>query len=233
MSYQPTRGDEGVVSVVVSDTGIGLTDTEIKNLFQPFVRGESRAVQKVQGSGLGLALSRRLAQILGGDLRLLRTSPNGGSDFELTISVNAKPELKLVHKQNSSPLTPLAGSSFLIVEDDADLRELISRYLADLGAQIETCENGQEAIEATKTSVFDIILMDMKMPIKNGYETTRELRAKGYVGPIIAITAFANSEDRQRCYQAGCDEYLSKPIDPQHLFATVANRIHFARDLIV
>lgn len=229
MSFEVQDG-KGLLRIRVQDTGIGISAWAQKHLFQPFNRGESEAVQKTQGSGLGLALSRNLAHLLGGELRLLKSRENEGSEFELTLATGdialtgrmiSPQEASLVRqKTGSATLTPerrLQGRSILVVDDSADLHLLMKRLLEKQGAVVETRSNGLQAVERLRDCEYDLVLMDIKMPVMDGYTATTTLRKLGFSRPIVALTAHASHDDRQLCYQSGFDSYVSKPVDFPHL----------------
>lgn len=216
------------LKINVVDTGIGITKEAEKALFLPFTRGGSARVQKVPGSGLGLALSRNLARLLGGDLRLVRTHENAGTEFELTIDCGPgsardfqrqeerAPAAALIASANSAGRR-LEGKKILVVDDSKDLQILMKRFLEKQGAVVDVRENGQEAITTLGDHAYDLVLMDIKMPIVDGYAATKTVRANGYTQPIVAVTAHASTDDRQRCFQSGFDSYVSKPVDFDHL----------------
>ncbi len=240
VSYHSTEKDS-FLRIVVSDTGIGINEETRKGLFQPFMRGQSNEVQKISGSGLGLALSRNLARKMGGDLKLLRrdTSTLESSFFELTVDTGSLEGVRLIRgeEQSSAPVdvsgegTPpprLQGKKILLAEDQADLRELMQRYLEKNGARLVICHNGADAVQQALLTEYDAILMDIQMPILDGYEATKELRAQGYSRPIVALTAHASTADREKCYNAGCDFYLSKPVNTSHLLDLLTRQIDSA-----
>jgi CheY-like chemotaxis protein len=207
----------------IADTGIGMSQNTSEHLFTPFLRGESKEVQRVPGSGLGLALSRSLARQMGGELKLVRTEREHGSEFEFSLELEPIETVALPASQKiPSKTSSLKGIEVLAVDDSEDLRILMKRILGQEGAIVTVCRNGAEAVELANQKVFDIILMDMKMPIMDGYQATTELRKKGYARPIVALTAHASNDDRQLCYQAGCDDYLSKPVDRGQLLAVIS-----------
>jgi signal transduction histidine kinase len=238
IQYSPLSPQDGILSLVMSDCGIGMSIDEQKNLFEPFVRGADAAVQRVQGAGLGLALSRKLAQALNGELQLVSSKKGLGSVFELKLKIEFEPNTIFATPPDDNfgtglqvapssllPAAPtsgpqaqaLLGAKILVVDDAPDLRNLMQRYLTRQGADVTLRENGLEALQTATADRFDLILMDMKMPVMTGYEACRQLRDIGYQRPIIAVTAHANIDDRQRCYEAGCDDYVSKPVDQKHL----------------
>lgn len=225
----------------VIDTGIGMTEELIAKLFQPFFQGDSSVSRKFGGTGLGLAISARLVNLMGGDIRAAGC-PGKGSTFSLTIPVepigntrmSTHPSESVARNReqnvNSADTDRLDGRRILLAEDGPDNQRLISFILKKAGADVVVCENGQVAVEAVFASQerggsFDLILMDMQMPVMDGYETTRHLRSQGYRGPIVALTAHAMAGDRQKCLDAGCDEYISKPVDRARLLSLVAKSL--------
>lgn len=230
---------QAVLHIQVSDQGMGMDDVTQSNLFQPFVRGEAPEVQRVQGSGLGLALSRSLMRMMGGELSLIHSAPQAGSTFELSFNLGPADKLTLttvpLNKVPSSTKLRLSeeddflrGRRVLVVDDSVDLRLLMRRYLNRQGAAVETSENGKEAVEVALKDPFDIILMDIKMPVMDGYQATALLREKGYSKPIVALTAQASVDGKQKSYETGFDGYLSKPVDMGLLKEILKDKAEFA-----
>jgi len=205
------------LSISITDTGIGITPEVRARLFEAFSQGDNSLTREHGGAGLGLALARRLAQVLGGDVTV-ESTPGAGSCFTLTIAAVASagpaPERARAHPDTTSALT----GRVLLVEDSPVTLRLHEQFLRIAGAQVGLAENGRLAcdlaLEAQREGrPFDLILMDMQMPVMDGYDATRELRARDYRHPIVALTAHANAGDRQRCLDAGCDDYVPKPVD--------------------
>ena len=222
----------------IIDTGIGMTSEQIHQLFQPFHQADASVNRKFGGSGLGLAISKRLANLLGGDI-IVRSQPGQGSTFTLTIDVGSPAGDAPMHRAGETAGRALPGNSpcqpevrlncrILLVEDGPDNRRFLTHVLKKAGAEVEGAEDGRQAVAAVATAdpEFDIVLMDVQMPIMDGHQATRELRRLGYTRPIIALTAHAMAEDRERCFAAGCDDYLSKPIDRQQLLYAVASWVN-------
>ena len=244
------EGDDGQAKMQfdVTDTGIGIPADQMAALFQPFAQGDVSTSRRFGGTGLGLAISKRLAEILGGDITV-RSTAGEGSTFSLTVAAGPLQEVPMIsdaaeaanHTKPASPPADhapvrLAGR-LLLAEDGPDNRRLISLLLRNAGADVELTENGRIALDlflAAKREgrEFDLILMDMQMPVMDGYEATRRLKAEGCTAPIVALTAHAMAGDRERCLEAGCDDYISKPVDrtalltlvARHLKKSVANR---------
>jgi PAS domain S-box-containing protein len=232
----------------IIDTGIGISEEQITKLFVPFTQGDSSASRKHIGMGLGLALSKRLAGMLGGDITF-NSVAGQGSTFVVTVgtgSLDDVPMLKIsdmhedLHASDDSvELTspPLFSSRILLVEDGVDNQRLLNLILRKAGADVTIVNNGKEALEKVnaernkllannvKSMPFDVILMDMQMPEMDGYEATWRLREMGFTAPIIALTAHAMSHDRDKCIGAGCDEYLTKPIERDLLLSTIVRYV--------
>jgi CheY-like chemotaxis protein len=227
----------------VRDTGIGMTPEQMSRLFQPFSQADSSLTRRFGGTGLGLSISKRLAILLGGDIHV--TSKEGeGSAFTLTLPIR-EPGAEAIRNRNekrqkqigfrsstdseSIVLTdtkPLSGLNVLVVEDGRVNQIVISTQLTDAGSLVTLADNGQAAIESigereSAGVPFDVVLMDMQMPIMDGYEATTRLRSNGYTRPIIAITAHALSGDCEKTLEVGCDAYLSKPVDREQLIHTI------------
>ena len=223
------------VRFLVEDTGIGLTPEEANRLFEPFGQADTSTRRKYGGTGLGLAISKQLAQSLGGDVILLKSEPGQGSTFEVKVrlqredevSTAARVELEKEAKSNAKvgahsngksfanaagTLRNLEGKRILIVDDVADNRTLMERYLRPSGVQVGFASGGQEALDSAKETDWDAILMDIQMPNMDGYEATSRLRQLGYERPIIALTAHAMREELQQCLNAGCNETMTKPV---------------------
>jgi len=215
----------------VRDTGCGLTPGQQERLFVPFSQADSSVTRRFGGTGLGLALARRLAEALGGDVVLLQSSPNCGSTFEATLDPGPLHGVKMRHGLKFSDLEEekqtvqdwfrsnqlLAGKAVLLVEDGPDNQEIFSHYLTASGASVDLAADGNEGVEKARAGIYDLVLMDLQMPHLDGYAATAMLRAGGYALPIVALSAHAMRGDEERCLAAGCDAYLRKPILPTSL----------------
>lgn len=225
----------------IHDTGIGMSREQIDALFSPFTQADASTTRRFGGTGLGLTISRRLARMLGGDITVTST-PGHGSRFTVTIDPGdirstarvRTLEQALGHMPDTTTHTTattsalagrLKGRNVLLVEDGPDNRRLIAFHLRRAGANVETAQNGQEGLEAVQRAIasglpYDLILMDMQMPLLDGYAATRALRGMNVKTPILALTAHAMAEDEQRCLSAGCDHFATKPIDAYQLVST-------------
>lgn len=205
----------------VRDTGIGLTPEQQTRLFSAFSQADASTTRKYGGTGLGLHLSRQLAEKLGGTITL-DSAPGVGSTFTLSIAAGPRDALRFVDaapKIATTSTTPdslrdtfLTGT-VLVAEDNPDNQRLVSIYIKKLGAKAVIAENGLAAVNKAMEGKFDLILMDTQMPVMDGYTATQTLRAKGYSGTIVALTANTMQEDINRCLAAGCNDFLSKPVN--------------------
>ncbi|MCG6155893.1 ATP-binding protein [Rubinisphaera margarita] len=219
LSRQP---ESNWLCVDVADTGIGMSLAEVGELFQPFSQADSSTTRRFGGTGLGLTVSRKLAEILGGSLELVETQKGVGSRFQLKIPVGDLSRVPLnvvsnthLSENSEQKKEDLRGYRVLLVEDGPDNQQLISFILRKVEAEVEIVSDGLAAIRSVMSAPkpFDCILMDMQMPVMSGYEAVRLLREKSYDGRIIALTANAMAGEEQKCREAGCDEFATKPID--------------------
>ena len=234
----PTARGPGRLLFTVRDTGIGMSAKQVHQLFQPFTQADASTTRRYGGTGLGLAISKSLTKMLGGEI--WATSELGaGSTFYFTITCDMGGTVPVIDPSiisssesgiliSEPPTIPrLDGTRVLIAEDTPGLRFLVSRLLEVAGAEVEVVEDGSQAIEAVERSIaanaaYDVILMDVQMPVMNGFDATRRLRNAGRTLPIIALTAGAMAGDREKCLAAGCDEYVAKPIDRGELLRAIA-----------
>jgi len=223
---------------IVADSGVGIPERQLGSLFQPFVQGDMSTARRYGGTGLGLAISKRLAIILGGDLSV-DSQEGTGSTFTLTIDPGPIEAARLVQVDGDpaasgvrplpqvSPEVPRLDCRVLLAEDGPDNRRLISYVLEQAGARVSTVGDGEAAVHEALAAraagePFQVILLDIQMPLVDGYQAAERLRAAKYQGPIIALTAHAMRGDRGRCLEAGCDDYATKPIDRHALVRLVA-----------
>lgn len=221
----------GNLVFTVSDTGAGIPPEQVSRLFKPFSQGDDSVRKKYGGTGLGLLISQRLAQLLGGDVKLGSSDSSHGTTFVVHIhyvpvenpkaSASAK---KPVGK--TEPTDLLKDKKILMVEDSVDNQLLAQLYLTRSGAQVEFADNGQIGVEKALEKDYDVILMDIQMPVMDGYTATRELRRRGNRAPIVALTGYAMKEDQARCFEAGCNDYLAKPFDRKSLLECVSRHVN-------
>jgi len=214
------------LQVRVTDTGIGLTPEQGEKLFETFVQADSSITRKFGGTGLGLVLARRLARLLGGDLNLEKSALGKGSTFLLKIEIGlpAQPAPK-TEAHTKSRADRLDGARVLIVDDSTDNQTIMRLFLTNVGAAVELANNGLEAVEAMKLNSYDVVLMDIQMPMMDGYQALKVAKQNGYGGPILALTAHALKEERDRCIAAGFTDYMSKPINRTTLIARLSELV--------
>jgi CheY-like chemotaxis protein len=224
----------------VIDSGIGMTPESLERLFVPFSQADTSTSRRYGGTGLGLTICKRLAEMLGGDISVTST-PGTGSTFRLTISPssvgneNAQNAVAGQDKRTFSALTvggltalPKLNCRILLADDGPDNQRLISFILKKAGADVVVAENGEVACQQVIAAEsagrpFDCVLMDIQMPVLDGYGATAKLRSLNFRCPIIALTANAMAGTRENCLLAGCDAYLTKPIHREGLLTLVAD----------
>ena len=207
----------------VEDTGIGIEPSAIEKLFKPFSQGDTSLTRKFGGTGLGLLLSRRFAKKLGGDVTLLRTTSGRGSVFRATVR-NLEARSATASTETRPRTLVLDPRHILLVEDSADNQALVKLIFAKAGREIDVASNGAEALEKADRREYDLVLMDLQMPVMDGYETTSRLRRNGFKGKIVALTAHALSDERHRALGNGFDDYLTKPLHKSALLDLVKSR---------
>ncbi|MEM8781332.1 MAG: ATP-binding protein [Planctomycetota bacterium] len=229
------------LAIEITDNGIGMNDEQVAALFRPFTQADDSTTRKFGGTGLGLTISKRLAEMLGGDITV-SSQPQRGSTFTVTFATGPVPEAALLHEMPVAPVSaptaraaatdgsaPLAGR-ILLAEDGPDNQRLITFILKKAGLTVDLAVDGQQALDFLNEArerdlVYDLILMDMQMPRVDGLTATRSARALGYAGPIIALTAHAMDEQRREALAAGCSAFATKPIDRQALLALIAQHL--------
>jgi len=215
----------------VTDSGIGLSQNQIQKIFSAFQQAESSTTRKFGGTGLGLSISRQLVSMLGGELTV--SSKTGeGSTFKFYIELGESDHKDLCYSTND--FKHVETDSFeiidninvrghiLLVDDTVDNQVLLSTYLSDMGAETIVAENGKIAVELASKNKFDLILMDMQMPVMGGLEAVKLIKEKEINVPIVMLTANALKEERDQCYEAGCADFLTKPIDIGELCRVVS-----------
>ncbi len=232
--------DHPLLQFDVVDTGIGMSEERIAKLFQPFTQADASTTRRFGGTGLGLTISRRFAEMLGGDITVVESVAGVGTRFRISVATGPVDGVRMIVDPRSATSVSsdsakagvgrcepeLHGCHILLAEDGPDNQRLIAHVLRKAGAEVTVTENGRLAVDAALAArdegrAFDVILMDMQMPVTDGYEATSRLRREGYSGPVIALTAHAMATDRAQCLNAGCDDYATKPINRQELVETI------------
>jgi PAS domain S-box-containing protein len=238
VSYRPKEDEESVdqLQFDVIDTGIGMSAEQMGRLFQPFTQADGSTTRRFGGTGLGLSISKRLAEKLGGWIDV-ESEPGRGSRFRVCVDPGPVDQTRLrepSRNDSSSAQEPTEPQSaqrpqlegrILLAEDAPDTQRLVSVILRKAGADVTCVGDGeqafQKALEAWRAGrPFDLVLMDMQMPVLDGYDATTKLRQHGYTGPVVALTAHAMAGERDKCLAAGCDGYATKPIDRASLLET-------------
>lgn len=218
--------------IEVEDQGIGMNQEVLGRIFRPFTQADITTTRKFGGTGLGLSICKRFAESMGGDIQA-RSQPGVGSCFSLILPVDPENLVDLVdqddlegtgesRKYGRGKFEGSVEGLILLAEDNPDNRNIIRFFLERGGLEVETAENGRVAVEKAWKKDYDLILMDMQMPELDGYAATSILRQKGYLRPILALTAHAMADDEEKCLQAGCSGYLTKPVDPDRLLTLIS-----------
>ncbi len=215
------------IQFAIEDTGIGIASDQQSAIFESYCQADNRSIQESRGVGLGLAITKNLTSLLGGQLSLT-SMPGNGSVFTLLLPIQpaSSGQQKLWNKYDAACMTQQTETSaetrlcghVLVVEDNPSNQILISMLLKKIGLEVTLANDGAEGVEEAHRQKYDLILMDMQMPRMNGYQAAEKLRAEGFSTPIIAVTANAMKGDEEKCLQAGCDGYLSKPVDRKKLY---------------
>ena len=234
----PPAAPQPRIGFEVIDSGLGMNSEQMAAIFQPFSQADNSMTRRFGGTGLGLTISRRLAQMLGGEISG-ESTPGEGSSFLVSIETGPLAGVRMldgsdevVHAQEEEPHAAAKANirlsgRVLLAEDGPDNQRLIAFLLTQRGASVTVAENGRVAVTEVLRArdsgqPFDCVLMDMQMPVLDGYGAAQELRAAGCRVPIIALTAHSMRGDKERCLQAGCDDYITKPIDREQMIRVVA-----------
>jgi signal transduction histidine kinase len=218
--------DEERWTIDITDTGIGIAADQHARVFEPFEQATAAISRVYGGSGLGLALSRRLAEQLGGGLVLMRSALGEGSTFRLTLrplQTASKPEPARTSDREAAghDAVAIAGLHILLAEDHRDLHLAVRQFLERAGATVESAYDGRQAIAIASSATFDVVLMDLRMPHTDGFQATRILRSQGCALPIIALTADPTTMYHEEALEAGCDACLAKPFKLAELSAAI------------
>ena len=222
------ESDERVlVDVTIKDTGIGMSEDFLKNIFQPFVQADQGARSQYKGTGLGMAIVKELLERMGGTIQI-DSVENQGTTIHVVIPFEIAEESAAVQEMSELPKENLSGRRILLVEDNELNREIAAFLLKDEGISVTEAEDGQQALECflkMPEGYYDAVLMDIMMPVMDGYQATRAIRGSGKKDaemiPIIAMTANAFAEDKRKTMEAGMDAHLSKPINVPELMDTI------------
>ena len=220
--------DRAAVRFAVSDTGIGIPPDKVPQLFESFTQADSSTARKYGGTGLGLSISRQLVNLMGGELTVESAVGTGstfsfGLDLLLLVEKSAGAGQEDGVDQAAVALRHLRNARILLVEDNLINQQVAQEILAKAGVLVETVSNGEEAVAAVAARDFDAVLMDIQMPVMDGYEATRRIRQElgRHSLPILAMTAHAVSEERDKCFRMGMDDHIAKPVSRRSLFAAL------------
>ncbi|MEM9057604.1 MAG: ATP-binding protein, partial [Pseudomonadota bacterium] len=229
--YAPDAAPD-VLSIAVADTGIGMTAEQTAKIFDPFVQADSSITRRFGGTGLGLSISRQFARALGGDVAV-ESTPGEGTVFTVTIATGALAGVPMLEPADAMQVRQVVeeagasqwrfpAASVLVADDNKQNRDLLRLVLEEHGLSVATVENGQEAVDLSATTRFDAVLMDLQMPMLDGYAATTAMRDAGFVAPIYALSAHALQRVGEELSAAGFDGHINKPIDIDELLATLA-----------
>lgn len=237
MKSTPKPGTPIQLEFTVCDSGIGVSPERQEKLFTPFSQAEASTTRRFGGTGLGLHLSKQLAQALGGDLTLTSSQPGSGSTFTFVLGAGTF-EGELVEEGRAVTNPPILstfdraddrevfeGKKILLIEDSEDNQTLIKHYLTAVGLQVEVANNGFDGLAKVEKGDYDLIVLDIQMPGMDGHQVAKSLRDHGFSRPIIALTAHAFKEDRDKAFRHGFNEYLTKPINRVVLLKTLSQRL--------
>jgi CheY-like chemotaxis protein len=243
VAYCDVESESPQIVINVRDSGIGIAPDKLDAIFEAFSQVNSPLSRKVGGTGLGLTISQHLLTMLGGTIHVA-SQQNQGTTFTVTLPIRAADTKRmqtggdlmlasLEQQRSRDSMDIVLAKSVLLAEDTRGLQFMIRRMLEDAGATVAVVDNGERAVEEVLRAErnghpFDVVLMDMQMPVLNGFDATERLRREGCHLPIIALTAAAMEGDREKCLAAGCDDYLSKPIDRHALLDVVSRRYNRA-----
>jgi PAS domain S-box-containing protein len=223
--WMPVKDSIGQIAVSVTDSGIGMTDAQIKRLFNPFSQADDSITRRFGGTGLGLTIARRLAELMGGTITVT-SEPGKGSTFKFSISVEPTvAAVKSVESENST-LADFKNLSILVAEDNLTNQKLVKLIFSKLGVTYSLAQNGREAFEIAQTRAWDVIFMDLQMPEMGGIDATKLIRSTN--GPsqnttVIALTANAFEDDKKACFAAGMNGFIAKPIRLTELEKTLSD----------
>ena len=219
--------NKALLSFDIQDTGIGMTPEQQRKLFNAFTQADTSITRKHGGTGLGLVISHRLVHLMGGSDIQIQSQPNQGSIFSFSVpmqSCQSEHQTQLKTQVKRTQQTQLSGS-VLLVEDNEINQEVAANLLSQLGLKVELANNGQIAVEKAQQQHFDVILMDIQMPVMDGYQACQAIREFNPTIPIIALTAAAMVEDKNKAIKAGMNNHLAKPLNSSELYAVLNHYI--------
>lgn len=225
------RGDATQLEFAVADTGIGMSDEQVARLFQDFTQADDSIARRFGGTGLGLAITQRLARLMGGDV-VVESTPDKGSVFRLHIAVSPATTQAPREDQQARSDNVLPGHRVLLTDDNAVNRKVVQMFMKPFGVTVVEARDGAEALQRLAEETFDIVLMDIHMPVMDGCEAVRRIRSSGQPWadvPVVALTADAMPGDNERYMRLGMNAYVAKPIDLRELFTAINSALSTSR----
>lgn len=222
--------------IKVRDSGIGMDTTQCETIFEPFRQADTSITRRFGGTGLGLSLSRRLVELMGGSITV-RSQTGAGTEFVVTLPSGPLDGVALIDGMADLDAVESVAAGFgramlqgrvLLAEDNKVNQEMLAMFLRKMGAAVDTADDGKDAVAQALATTYDVIYMDMQMPVMSGIDATKALRRQGYTGPVVALTANATHEDRALCMAAGCNDFLTKPVNRDRLYDLTARYLAVA-----
>ncbi|MBF0428665.1 MAG: response regulator, partial [Magnetococcales bacterium] len=222
----------------VQDTGLGMTNEQINRLFTPFMQADGSTTRKYGGTGLGLSICKRLVELMKGEIGV-ESVPNQGTTFYFTLPLELDTQINQPSETASlddHPLIDTMSGAYVLVAEDTPINQQIAKELLEwVGIRVDIANNGSEAVQMVQTNDYDAVLMDIQMPIMDGYEATRIIRNTPRYAqlPIIAMTAHAMDDERQKCLNVGMNAHIAKPIDTKQLFLLLTSHIKPDKHILI
>jgi two-component system sensor histidine kinase/response regulator len=216
----PSGGSDAMLEFRVQDTGIGLTQEQVGKLFRSFSQADTSTTRKYGGTGLGLTISKKIVELMGGEIGVDSTFGQGSAFWFRVPLAQAGEQVALGTASRLLDLSPLRGRRALLVEDNEINQMVAAEILREAGVEVDVADNGAVALSKVQSNAYDVVLMDMQMPVMDGLAATREIRKIARLGrlPIVAMTANATEEDGRRCLEAGMNDVVVKPVQPEDLW---------------